>query len=160
MECMICYEIHPVYQLKGCTHTICTTCSEKLKDKERAKHAFSCTFTMTIDEGVKCIKCPYCRIIEPHQFNMNALIKEYKADYKFWIELEMKFDGEKSVARDITREYFLGKKRMVIKYFVASKGSRFARYYDDTTSRYRKMPFSKKDQLDKNKLHQKHYIHT
>ncbi len=146
MECMICFGVNEMYSLKGCNHSICILCADKMKDKKSIKHPFSHTFTMIINEGVKCIKCPYCRQVEPANFDMTSLIKKHKKDYHFWIELELNFDGEKSIARDITQVYSLGKKRMKCDYFIAMKGATFARFYDDTSSRYRKMPFSKKDQ--------------
>jgi hypothetical protein len=145
---MICFEKNTPYQLKGCSHLICEHCAERLRDKNSVQHPFSCNFTMTVDKGVNCIKCPYCRQREPTNFDMPKIIKKYKNDYYFWLELEMKFDGEQSVAKDIAMEYSFGKKRMVTTFFTAQKGASFARYYDDRTSRYRKMPFSKKDQWD------------
>jgi hypothetical protein len=152
---MICFETHQSYEIKGCSHSICVHCAEKLKDKKSIKHPFSNVFTMVVDDGVKCIKCPYCRRQEPTNFDMPKIIKKNKHDYYFWLELEMYFDGEQSVAKDLTWDYSFGKKRMKTKIFIAQKGSMFARFYDDTTSRYRKMPFSKKDQWDQIKTRNK-----
>lgn len=147
-ECMICFETRSMYRLKGCVHSICTECADSMKDDESIQHPFSHTFTMIISEQIKCIKCPYCRQMEPAHFNMNKLIKENYDDYKFWLDLELKFDGEQSLACETETDYFLGKKRTITKYVLAMEGDSFDRYHDNSTGRYRKMPMSKRDQLN------------
>ena len=150
-ECMICFESRTMYKLKGCSHSICVECEQSMKTEESIQHPFSHTFTVMISEQIKCIKCPYCRQMEPAHFNMNRLMQEHNDDYKFWMELELKFDGEQSVACDVETDYFLGRKRTSIHYFLALKGESFDRYFDHSTGRYRKMPMTKRDQLNEHK---------
>jgi len=105
---MICFEQRPIYNMKGCSHTICTLCAEQMKGMPSSMaYPLSNVFTVK-DQGVVCLRCPYCRMREP--VNFKQIITGTDA-YKMWLELELKYDGEKSNVTIMYNDYYHGKNR-------------------------------------------------
>jgi len=144
--------------MKGCSHTICTVCADRMKEIENTYvYPFSNVFTLH-EAPVSCLKCPYCRQQEPvrlpdlriysieeyitkfiekyikimndaypERFSSDELLemcediniehkyRQYKSQmynsYKLWLELELRFDGQKSILWRDYKRYINGKKR-------------------------------------------------
>jgi hypothetical protein len=157
---MICFENRPVYKMKGCNHTICTLCADRMKDMpSNIVYPFSNIFTVKC-QGVRCLRCPYCRTREPVQFRQILSYKEFKdsccnyvcthmkecglwtpstlddykrthdayiktaykayklnfhnnikKEYDLWMQLELSYDGEKSIINMMYNDYYNGKNR-------------------------------------------------
>lgn len=92
-ECMICYEVNTPYQMKGCKHSICTTCAGKLQELPACvKHPFSNKVTVMLPVQDHIIKCPYCTVAEPSSYNIEELRKWYPHAYRVWVEAEMRYN--------------------------------------------------------------------
>ena len=95
-ECMICYDLGAQYQLKGCKHSICTTCANKLKQVPSCiKHPFSNKITVLLPVHDTILKCPYCTVSEPSCHNLDQLQREYPHQYRVWIEAEMRYHPDR-----------------------------------------------------------------
>ena len=165
---MICFEHGATYQMKGCTHTICMNCANKMK---KASDAYPYVNVFTLTEGsVRCLKCPYCRQKEPVDITLNIpSVREYLShqfdefsdvvkdlyqwntreiadeflniydyptthhrytqytselckSYKLWMDLELRFDGEKSTITIKYKRYWDGKKRSTYRKWTVYKG--------------------------------------
>lgn len=111
MECMICFETRPAYHMKGCAHTICTVCADQMKDMPSSiVYPLSNVFTVE-EQGVKCLRCPYCRTREPCNPCKLIMNNELKKAYNLWMQLELTYDGEKSKVHLPYRYYYCGKSR-------------------------------------------------
>jgi hypothetical protein len=91
MECCICMENAPNYNLKGCTHSICKSCAftMSLDEKNQVSPFGDC---IDIDIILYQLTCPLCRTIEPYPITMqyrNYLNQEYKEAYRIWLETEL-----------------------------------------------------------------------
>jgi hypothetical protein len=90
---MICFDVGTPYQLKGCRHTICTTCAEKLQELPSCvKHPFSQNMTVLLPVHDHVLKCPYCTISEPSQYNIDQLRQWYPHQYRVWVEAELRYN--------------------------------------------------------------------
>ena len=91
MECMICFtETNSIYKMKGCSHTICTSCSVKMYDMPSSiAYPFSNLFTMN-ELITRCLRCPYCRQQEPMEGNLQSLsFTAFKVDYYHQFKTQM-----------------------------------------------------------------------
>ena len=100
MECCVCYEVKPLYDLKVCKHPICIECSNQIRKKmcetNMVVHPFTNNVSVVIPETITNIKCPYCMKSEPTVYDMNDLKQKYPKEYKMWLTIEMNFRGEES----------------------------------------------------------------
>jgi hypothetical protein len=92
MECPICFdEVEHVYQLKGCTHSVCVKCSDALKHQPESVHyAFSAVFVIESAPQIQ-LKCPLCRAKEPVK-SAEELKDDYPDEYLEWMENELHRD--------------------------------------------------------------------
>jgi hypothetical protein len=108
---MICLEMGPVYNMNGCVHTICTLCADQMRGMESSiVYPLSNVFTLK-EQGVVCLRCPYCRTRESFNFTECVNSIRYRESYNLWMELELRCDGEKSTVCLNYNNYYRGKNR-------------------------------------------------
>ena len=118
MECPICYDTNETYSLRGCSHSVCLSCADKMRKTCCIKSPFSnnitvllhrpmtplemCTSSFDLHEWEKnnqtrrqytSLVCPLCRTSEPIQYDMEVLRKQFPDEYAFWLSTELRWDG-------------------------------------------------------------------
>lgn len=91
MECCICFENAPNYQLGGCSHSICKSCADIMSlDKKHQVQPFG--EYIELDIIISQLTCPLCRTLEPYPLTSQYrkyLNQEYKEAYRIWFETEL-----------------------------------------------------------------------
>lgn len=86
MECPICFETkHNNYNFKGCTHSVCNKCYNKMKNQSLQNKNLNDFFKFIPNKYSICLSCPLCRAIEP-TLDINYLQKKYSKEYNMYIE--------------------------------------------------------------------------
>lgn len=158
-ECMVCLETKSMYQMRGCSHCICSDCAYTMKNNnDYITHPFSQTVTVHIKIKLTetSLKCPYCRQWEPNNFKMSRLIKDFPRSYRLWMSLELNAEDETSHVIIPQRIFANGKKQVCYIHYRVDEGESITciNYTFWGGRRYRKMPMSTRDQLNEHK--QKH----